>query len=89
MRDSAQNPAYFGAKHRWTQKQLHIGAAKGNNHRMSQADADPKLRQTFRGNRDALLQRAADEPDLTWRVLTTLNAIRVLVAVGLLSLIHI
>jgi two-component system sensor histidine kinase PilS (NtrC family) len=53
---------------------------------MSQADADPKLKQTLRGNRDALLQRAADEPDLTWRVLTTLNAIRVLVAVGLLSL---
>ena len=53
---------------------------------MSQADADPKLRQTFRGSRDALLQRAADEPDLTWRVLTTLNAIRVLVAVGLLAL---
>ncbi|MGI9201573.1 MAG: two-component system sensor histidine kinase NtrB [Woeseiaceae bacterium] len=53
---------------------------------MSQADADPKLRQTFRGSRDALLQRATDEPDLTWRVLTTLNAIRVLVAVGLLAL---
>ena len=53
---------------------------------MSQADADPKLRQTFRGSRDALLQRATEEPDLTWRVLTTLNAIRVLVAVGLLVL---
>ncbi|MGI9201369.1 MAG: two-component system sensor histidine kinase NtrB [Woeseiaceae bacterium] len=53
---------------------------------MSQSDTDPHLRQTFRGSRDALLQRAADEPDLTWRVLTTLNAIRVLVAVGLLGL---
>ena len=51
---------------------------------MSQAETDPKLQQTIRDSRDALMQRAADEPDLTWRVLTTLNAIRVLVAVGLL-----
>jgi two-component system sensor histidine kinase PilS (NtrC family) len=53
---------------------------------MSQPETDPKLRQTIRESRDALLQRAADEPDLTWRVLTTLNAIRVLVAIGLLVL---
>ena len=53
---------------------------------MSQANTDQDLKQTLRGNRDALLQRAADEPDLTWRVLTTLNAIRVLIAVGLLVL---
>ena len=53
---------------------------------MSQTNTDQDLKQTLRGNRDALLQRASDEPDLTWRVLTTLNAIRVLIAVGLLAL---
>jgi two-component system sensor histidine kinase PilS (NtrC family) len=53
---------------------------------MSQANNDQEMKRTFRGNRDALLQRATDEPDLTWRVLTTLNAIRVLIAVGLLAL---
>jgi len=53
---------------------------------MNQADIDPQLKKTFRGSRDALLQRAAEEPDLTWRVLTTLNAIRVLIAAGLLGL---
>jgi two-component system sensor histidine kinase PilS (NtrC family) len=53
---------------------------------MSPESSDPHLRRTFRGNRDALLQRTADEPDLTWRVLSTLNATRILVAVGLLSL---
>ncbi len=47
---------------------------------------DPNLKRTFRGRPNALLQRAADEPDLTWRVLTTLNVIRVLIAVGLLGL---
>ena len=82
----AQNPAYFGAKLGRTQKQLHRDTAKGNNRPMSQTETDPKLRQTIRDSRDALLQRAADEPDLTWRVLSTLNAIRVLVAVGLLVL---
>lgn len=53
---------------------------------MSQPESDPNLRQTIREGRDALLQRAADEPDLTWRVLSTLNIIRVLVAIGLLVL---
>ena len=52
---------------------------------MSEANTDPDLKRTIRGSRDALLQRATDEPDLTWRVLTTLNAIRVLIAVGLLG----
>jgi len=53
---------------------------------MSQATTEHQGKQTFRGSRDSLLQRAAEEPDLTWRVLTTLNAIRVLIAVGLLAL---
>ena len=41
-------------------------------------------RQTLRSSRDALLQRAADEPDLAWRVLATLNAFRILISVALL-----
>ena len=53
---------------------------------MSPESSDPHLRRTFRGSRDALLQRAVDEPDLTWRVLSTLNATRILVSVGLLGL---
>jgi two-component system sensor histidine kinase PilS (NtrC family) len=53
---------------------------------MSPESTDPHLRRTLRGSRDALLQRAVEEPDLTWRVLSTLNATRILVAVGLLGL---
>ncbi|MEM7433128.1 MAG: ATP-binding protein [Pseudomonadota bacterium] len=53
---------------------------------MNQSEMENLGRRTFRGNRDALLQLGTDEPDLTWRVLTTLNAIRVLVAGGLLVL---
>ena len=41
-------------------------------------------RQTLRESRDALLQRAVDEPDLSWRVLGTLNAFRALLAAALL-----
>jgi two-component system sensor histidine kinase PilS (NtrC family) len=47
---------------------------------------DPFGRQTLRSSRDALLQRAADEPDLAWRVLATLNAFRILISVALLVL---
>jgi len=43
-------------------------------------------RQTLRTSREALLQRAVEEPDLAWRVLATLNAFRVLIAVALLAL---
>jgi two-component system sensor histidine kinase PilS (NtrC family) len=53
---------------------------------MSRVSSEPQLRRTFRGGREALLQRAAEEPDLTWRVLTTLNVTRILVAVALLGL---
>jgi two-component system sensor histidine kinase PilS (NtrC family) len=45
---------------------------------------DIHARQTLRESRDALLQRAAEEPDLTWRVLSTLNAFRALIASALL-----
>ena len=47
---------------------------------------DITSRQSLRLSRDALLQRAAEEPDLTWRVLGTLNAFRALIAVALLTL---
>jgi len=42
--------------------------------------------QTIRSSRDALLQRASDEPDLGWRVLATLNAFRLMIAAALLAL---
>lgn len=42
--------------------------------------------QTLRTSREALLQRAIEEPDLTWRVLVTLNAFRALIALALLAL---
>jgi len=53
---------------------------------VNQATTDIKSRQTLRGSRDALFHRAAEEPDLTWRVLTTLNAFRALIATTLLTL---
>ena len=51
-----------------------------------QTKADLFGRQTLRSSRDALLQRAAEEPDLAWRVLATLNAFRILISVALLIL---
>ena len=53
---------------------------------MNQANIESTGRLTFRGSRDALLQRAVEEPDLTWRVLSTLNAFRLLIAATLLVL---
>ncbi len=41
---------------------------------------------TFRGSRDALLAKAIEEPDITWRVLTTLNYFRLAIAAALLVL---
>ncbi len=41
---------------------------------------------TLRQNREALLTRAADEPDIAWRVLATLNVFRLLIAASLLLL---
>ena len=37
-------------------------------------------------SRQGILQDAVEEPDLTWRVLATLNAFRILIAVALLAL---
>jgi len=53
---------------------------------VNRAKIDVNKRQTLRESRDALFQRATDEPDLTWRVLTTLNAFRALIAVALLTI---
>jgi two-component system, NtrC family, sensor histidine kinase PilS len=53
---------------------------------MNQANIESTGKLTFRGSRDALLQRAVEEPELTWRVLTTLNAFRFLIAAVLLIL---
>ena len=53
---------------------------------MNSAQTDAPLRRTLRGSRDALIQKAIDEPELGWRVLVTLNAFRLLIATTLLLL---
>ena len=53
---------------------------------MNQAQTDGPLKRTFRGSRDVLLQKTADEPELGWRVLITLNAFRLLISTTLLLL---
>jgi len=53
---------------------------------MNQAQTEAPLKRTFRGSRDALMQKSVEEPDLSWRLLVTLNAFRILVCVVLLSL---
>ncbi|MDX1517145.1 MAG: HAMP domain-containing sensor histidine kinase [Woeseiaceae bacterium] len=53
---------------------------------MVQANTEISAKRTFRGSRDALLARAVDEPDLTWRVLITLNVFRLMIAAALLAL---
>ncbi len=53
---------------------------------MNQAQTDVPLKRTFRGGRDALIQKAIDEPELGWRVLITLNAFRLLISTTLLLL---
>jgi hypothetical protein len=51
---------------------------------MNEAKTEALTRRTFRGTAESL-QRAAEEPDLAWRVLSTVNLFRVLIAVGLLA----
>ncbi|MBU2677631.1 MAG: PAS domain-containing protein [Gammaproteobacteria bacterium] len=53
---------------------------------MNEAQSETLLSRSIRGSRDALLLRSFDEPDLSWRVLVTLNAFRLLIAVILLGL---
>ena len=52
---------------------------------MRQPTTDISGKRTFRGSREALLQRAVEEPDLTWRLLTTLNLFRILISAALLA----
>ena len=53
---------------------------------MDQASTERFGKQTIRMSREALLQKAVEEPDLSWRVLITLNIFRLLVAALLLGL---
>ncbi len=53
---------------------------------MNQARIEASLRRTFRGSRDTLIQNVIDEPDLSWRLLVTLNAFRLLICVALIGL---
>ncbi len=53
---------------------------------MNDAETNRSLTQTLRDGRSALMRRVTDEPDLTWRILVTLNAFRMLVALVLLAL---
>ncbi len=61
-------------------------AGIGRTSLVNRATLDIGSRQTLRESRDALLQRAAEEPDLSWRILVTLNAFRALIAAALLVL---
>jgi two-component system, NtrC family, sensor histidine kinase PilS len=56
------------------------------NSRMNQAQTEAPLKRTFRGSRDALIQKATDEPDFSWRVLITLNAFRLLTGIAFLGI---
>ena len=75
----------------WCKAEIHYNlgtslrmAAIGQKILARRAAIDISSRQTLRESRDALLQRAAEEPDLSWRVLGTLNAFRALIALALL-----
>jgi two-component system sensor histidine kinase PilS (NtrC family) len=53
---------------------------------MDDASSASAGKRTVRTGRDALLQKAIDEPEVTWRVLITLNVFRLLVAAAMLAL---
>ena len=53
---------------------------------MSEAQTESVLRRTLRGSRESLMNRAFDEPELTWRVLVTLNWFRLIIAALLMIL---
>ena len=57
-----------------------------DNPAMDEASTATTGKQTIRMSREALLQKAVEEPDLSWRVLITLNVFRLLVAALLLGL---
>ena len=53
---------------------------------MDQASTERFRKQSMRMSREAFLQKAVEEPDLSWRVLITLNVFRLFVAALLLAL---
>jgi two-component system sensor histidine kinase PilS (NtrC family) len=53
---------------------------------MNDAQSNRPLTQTLRDSRSALMRRVTDEPDLTWRILVTLNAFRMVIVFALLIL---
>ena len=53
---------------------------------MNDATTATPGKRTIRASREALLQKAIEEPDVSWRVLITLNVFRLLVAATLLTL---
>jgi two-component system sensor histidine kinase PilS (NtrC family) len=53
---------------------------------MNQAQTDAPMKRSFRGSRDALLQKSVEEPELGSRVMITLNAFRLLISTTLLLL---
>jgi two-component system sensor histidine kinase PilS (NtrC family) len=53
---------------------------------MDDASTASAGKRTVRTGREALLQKAIDEPEVTWRVLITLNVFRLLVAAAMLAL---
>ena len=53
---------------------------------MNEAESKTSLKDTLRDGRAAVMQRVIDEPDLSWRVLVTLNTFRLLLAFTLLGL---
>jgi two-component system sensor histidine kinase PilS (NtrC family) len=57
-----------------------------DNRPMDQSSTAISGKRTVRMSREALLQKAVEEPDLSWRVLITLNVFRLLVAAVLLGL---
>jgi two-component system sensor histidine kinase PilS (NtrC family) len=53
---------------------------------MNEAESKTSLTDTLRDGRGAVMRRVTDEPDLTWRVLVTLNTFRLLIVLALLGL---
>lgn len=53
---------------------------------MNQAQTEAPLKRTFRSSREALIQKAIEEPDLSWRVLGTLNGFRLFISITMLVL---
>ena len=53
---------------------------------MNQAQTEAPLKRTFRGSRDALIQNTLDEPELSLRVLVSVNTFRLLTSLALIAL---